>query len=150
VWVGSDVCNNCANPNKFDFANSTTFKQLTPYISNLSYGMGSVWGFDTTDQVCLNEDSVIGNGCMADYLFKTVVEQKDLSGLAGAGLIGLSPSNQYSGAQLFVPSLYEQGAIKKNMFSMFIDQTDVSMMQIGGYNLDKYAKGPLNWVDLTS
>ena len=44
---------------------------------------------------------------MADYLFKTIVGQKDLDGLAGAGIIGLSPSNQGAGAQLFVPSLYE-------------------------------------------
>lgn len=61
---------------------------------------------------------------MSDYTFKTVVWQKDLEGLAGAGLIGLSPSNQHAGAQLFVPSLFEQGAIKKNMFSMFIDPNE--------------------------
>jgi hypothetical protein len=35
---------------------------------------------------------------MSDYLFKTVVWQKDLEGLAGAGLIGLAPSNQGAGA----------------------------------------------------
>jgi hypothetical protein len=87
---------------------------------------------------------------MSDYLFKTVVWQKDLEGLAGAGLIGLAPSNQNAGAQLFVPSLYEQGAIKKNMFSMFIDPNEVSKIQIGGYDLKKYAKGPLNWYKINS
>jgi hypothetical protein len=86
---------------------------------------------------------------MADYLFKTVVWQKDLQGLAGAGLIGLSPSNNGHGAQLFVPSLYEQGAIKKNMFSMFIDPNGHSKIQIGGYDLNKYAKGPLHWYKIT-
>ena len=63
---------------------------------------------------------------MSDYLFRSVVYQQDLEGLAGAGLIGLSPYNQGEGAQLFVPSLFEQGAIKKNMFSMFIDQNGIS------------------------
>jgi len=41
---------------------------------------------------------------MQDFKFKSVVEQKDLGGLAGAGLIGLSPNG--GEAQLFVPSLY--------------------------------------------
>jgi len=63
-----------------------------------------VKGYDTTDQVCLNKDSTDGNGCMQDFKFKSVVEQKDLGGLAGAGLIGLSPNG--GEAQLFVPSLY--------------------------------------------
>ena len=95
---------------------------------------------------------------MSNYLFKTVIKQRDLEGLAGSGLIGLSP---YDGTgegdglderapQMFVPSLYNQGAIKNNMFSMFIDQSDVSMMQIGGYDLAKYAKGPITWHKLTS
>lgn len=87
---------------------------------------------------------------MSDYLFRTVVWQKDLEGLAGAGLIGLAPSNQHAGAQLFVPSLYEQGAIKRNMFSMFIDPNEVSKIQIGGYDLKKYAKGPLRWYPISS
>ena len=87
---------------------------------------------------------------MSDYLFKTVVWQKDLEGLAGAGLIGLSPSNQGTNAQLFVPSLFEQGAIKKNMFSMFIDPNEVSKIQIGGYDLKKYAKGPLHWYKINT
>jgi hypothetical protein len=102
------------------------------------YGQGTVWGYDTTDQVCLNQNSEIGNGCMEDYLFKSVVKQNALGGLAGAGLIGLAPYPM-SGSQLFVPSLFEQGAIDKNMFSVFITDDGTSKMQMGGYDLDKYA-----------
>ena len=58
---------------------------------------------------------------MADYLFKAVVYQEQLGGLAGSGLIGLAPSAQGTQAQLFVPSLHEQGAIPNNQFAMFID-----------------------------
>merc|ERR1711935_297828 len=105
---------------------------------------------NSLDTVCLSENSTVGNGCMEDYLIKSVVYQEKLGGLAGAGLIGLSPSSQYSGAQLFVPSLYEKGAIKNNMFSMFIDQTNVSKIQIGGYDLKKYASGKLNWYKIQS
>tara|TARA_B110000285_G_scaffold218030_1_gene267044 strand:+ start:43 stop:216 length:174 start_codon:yes stop_codon:yes gene_type:complete len=51
-----------------------------------------VLGYNTYDQVCLNEDSTIGHGCMSDFKFRSVVYQEKLEGLAGAGLIGLSPS----------------------------------------------------------
>ena len=49
---------------------------------------------------------------MEDYLFKSIVSQEDLEGLAGAGIIGLSPSSQGTKAQLFVPSLFKKNAIK--------------------------------------
>ncbi len=43
--------------------------------------------------MCLSEESTVGNGCMADYKFKSVVEQDQLGGLSGSGLIGLSPES---------------------------------------------------------
>lgn len=36
------------------------------------------------------------------------------------------------------------------MFSMFIDQNDISKIQIGGYDLKKYAKGDINWYKISS
>lgn len=139
VWVGHDKCDNCANPKKFDSHASPSFKQLELTQSSLHYGKGAVYGFDTTDQVCLTKDSTIGHGCMADYLFKSVVHQDSLEGLAGAGLIGLAPSTQHAGSQLFVPSLYKQGAIKRNLFSMYIDSQGQSKITLGGYDTDKFA-----------
>ena len=73
----------------------------------MHYGKGSVIGYDATDEVCMKNDSTKGNGCMEDYLFKAVVYQEDLGGLAGAGLVGLAPSSQYSGSQLFFFFFYE-------------------------------------------
>ena len=107
-------------------------------------------GYDTTDQICLSKESTDGNGCMKNFKFKSVVHQEDLSGLAGAGLVGLSPHARRGEAQLFVPSLYEAKAIKRNMFSMFISRDGSSKIQIGGYNLDKYAKSPLRWYPIES
>jgi hypothetical protein len=46
----------------------------------------------------MTKDSTLGDGCMTEYLFKNIVLQKDLQGLAAAGIIGLSPSGQDSGA----------------------------------------------------
>ena len=50
---------------------------------------------------------------------------------------------------MFVPTLYKKGAIDENMFSMFIDQVNGSKMQIGGYDLEKYASGPINWYNMS-
>lgn len=147
VWVENKLCGNCANPNKFDHKRSSSFTQLVPTISSLHYGKGTVYGYNTKDEICLNKDSELGHGCMSDYLFKSVVYQESLNGLGGSGIVGLSPSSQHDKAQLFVPSLYEQGAIKKNMFSMFIDNLDEtnSKIQIGGYDLNKYASSDITW-----
>jgi hypothetical protein len=86
---------------------------------------------------------------MEDYLFKSVVKQSALGGLAGAGLIGLAPYPM-QGAQLFVPSLFEQKAIQHNMFSVFITDDGTSKMQIGGYDLEKYAQSPLKWYKISN
>jgi len=86
---------------------------------------------------------------MENYSLFAVTKQKGLDGYAPSGLIGLSPTDQDSGAQLFVPSLFEQGAIKHNMFAMFIDQKGESRIQIGGFDLKKYASGAIKWYDLS-
>ena len=87
---------------------------------------------------------------MEDYHFKSIVYQEDLDGLATAGIIGLAPSSQGTESQLWVPSLYKAGAIKQNIFSMYIDQSATSKIQIGGYDTDKYAIEDLKWYKLTS
>jgi hypothetical protein len=100
----------------------------------------------------MSPKSTLGNGCMSNYKFKTVYNQKDLSGLGSSGIVGLSPTAT-DGAQLFIPTLYEQGAIKKNMFAMFLNHLNgKSKIQIGGYDLKKYAaKGEeLHWNKLTN
>ena len=108
VWVQSEDCARCMkNDHKFVADDSDTYKQLSDEPSELNYGKGSVIGYDSKDQVCLMKDSELGDGCMTDYLFKNIVAQRDLKGLATSGIVGLSPSGQDSGAQLFIPSLYE-------------------------------------------
>ena len=126
VWVGSDLCNTCANPAKFKPKQSPSYQQQTSKLSELNYGRGTAIGWNSKDTICLRPDSTVGHGCMEDFLFMNVIYQELLGGLHGAGLIGLAPSTQYSGSQLFVPSLYKQGAIKQNLFAMFIDNVGQS------------------------
>jgi len=87
---------------------------------------------------------------MEGYHFKSIVYQEDLDGLATAGIIGLAPSSQGTESQLWVPSLYKAGAIKENIFSMYIDQSATSKIQIGGYDTKKYAIEELKWYPLIS
>jgi len=49
-----------------------------------------------------------------------------------------------------VPSLYAKKAIKKSVFALFIDTNGQSKIQIGGYDLKKYAQGPIHWHKLSS
>jgi cathepsin D len=100
-------CGNCANQNKFKSWESDTFELASTDLSSLRYGKGYVEGFDSLDTVCLNPNSSVGFGCMEDYKFKSIKRQEDLSGLAGSGIVGLAPTDEFSGAQLFVPSLYQ-------------------------------------------
>jgi hypothetical protein len=53
VWVGTDLCDTCANEAKFDVEQSNTFKQNSNKLSSLYYGRGMVTGYDTQDTVCL-------------------------------------------------------------------------------------------------
>lgn len=69
--------------------------------------------------------------------------------MATAGIVGLAPGAWDPNVQLFVPSLYKQGAIKKNVFSMYIDQNATSKIQIGGFDEEKYAIEPLKWYPLS-
>lgn len=80
------------NDHRFFKDESDTYEQLTWEESELNYGKGSVIGYDSTDMVCLMKTSVLGDGCMRNYLFKRIISQRDLKGLATSGIVGLSPS----------------------------------------------------------
>ena len=148
LWVQHSLCSVCANERHFNSWSSKSYIQMTPYPSYLYYGKGMTVGYDSLDTICLNKDSTFGNGCMANYHFKSVVYQHDLEGMATAGIVGLAPEAWDPEVQLFVPSLYKQGAIKKNLFSMYIDQNATSKIQIGGYDEEKYAIEPIKWYPL--
>lgn len=51
---------------------------------------------------------------------------------------------------MFVPSLYKQGAIKNNLFSMYIDSEGQSKITLGGYDEAKYASGPMKFYKITN
>ena len=64
----------------------------------LSYGSGSVDGFNAFDQVCLEP----GMCTDTDFAFLLVARQSGLDFLEAPGLIGLSPRKFDSNSELFL------------------------------------------------
>lgn len=52
---------------------------------------------------------------------------------------------------MFVPSLFKAGAIKHNLFAMYVENGKAGCkIQIGGYNSEKYASEPVQFHKLAS
>ena len=130
LWVNSRMCNNCNKEQpKFDERLSTTFSTYD-LVTDLHYGTGDVYGFNSIDQVCIKPDK-----CSNDFSFLTVFEQDGLDSLYASGIVGLSPGHG-SVNDLFIQKLKSSGTIKQAVFSLMIElQHDRSKMTFGGYDL---------------
>lgn len=70
----------------------------------------------------------------------------DLDGLYADGIMGMSPTSQYSDADLVIEELYTQGVIDEKAFSIQVgDGDEPSRITIGGYDSEKYAKENITW-----
>jgi len=76
-----------------------------------------------------------------------VVAETGLDTLVGDGILGLGPDTLTDMPKLFIDSLKEQGVIDTRVFSFLIglDHNLPSYFMVGGYDLAKYAKGPIQW-----
>tara|TARA_B110000285_G_C14943056_1_gene522990 strand:+ start:404 stop:721 length:318 start_codon:yes stop_codon:yes gene_type:complete len=97
LWVNSRICDNC-NPKqpKFDETKSSSFGFMDAVI-DLHYGTGSVYGYDSFDQVCISETV-----CAKEFSFLSVMHQSGLSNLECSGIIGLSPKKSEKMGDLFI------------------------------------------------
>ena len=85
--------------------------------------------------------------CASDHRIAAVVAETGLDTLVGDGILGLGPDTLTDMPKLFIDSLKEQGVIDHRMFSFLIglDHNLPSKFMVGGYDLAKYAKGPIKW-----
>jgi hypothetical protein len=89
--------------------------------------------------VCLERD--LAQTCLRNYNFLSVFNTKDLSGLQSDGILGLAPSNQGTGAELFIERLYRENMIAKKVFAFNLGGTnEKSNVIFGDYDVGKYAK----------
>ena len=107
------------------------------------YGSGAVFGYAGTDQVCLQPGAV----CAENHRIAAIVAETGLDTLVGDGILGLGPDTLTDMPKLFIDTLKDQGVIDQRMFSFLIglDHNLPSKFMVGGYDLAKYAKGPIKW-----
>ena len=88
LWVPSDDCpaNQCPG-NRFKNGESITF-QKTGATEKITYGKGEVDGNIVTDQIHLSTST----GTINDFVFLSIYQAADLTGLEADGLLGLSPT----------------------------------------------------------
>ena len=109
------------------------------------YGSGAVFGFAGTDRVCLEPDEI----CADNHRIAAVVAQTGLDTLVGDGILGLGPDTLTDMPRLFIDTLHDQGAIDQRVFAFLVglDRNLPSKFMVGGYDLHKYSKGPIQWHD---
>ena len=101
-------------------------------------------GVKAEDTVCLTPDK-----CASQVRFLNALQTTGLSGLKADGILGLSPSDQGSGADMLLDELQQKGLLETRTFSFQIgDGNELSYVTMGGYDAEKYARGPLVWHDL--
>ena len=107
------------------------------------YGSGAVFGFAGTDRVCLEPNEI----CAENHRIAAVVAQTGLDTLVGDGILGLGPDTLTDMPKLYIDALKEQGAIDDRVFAFLVglDRNLPSKFMVGGYDLHKYSKGPIQW-----
>lgn len=107
------------------------------------YGSGAVFGYAGTDRVCLKPNEM----CAEKHRMSAVVAETGLDTLVGDGILGLGPDTLTDMPKLFIDSLKEQGVIEDRVFAFLVGLNHglPSKFMVGGYDLKKYAKGPIQW-----
>ena len=88
LWVQTPECKTCATTNDFNYKESSSFKQESETLSQVSYGSGHIWGYRSADWVCLSGTS---NQCVDEMSFIATTNQRGLSGMTSDGIVGLAP-----------------------------------------------------------
>ena len=78
----------------------------------MTYGTGAMMGFKADDTVCLTPDR-----CATNIRFLLASQTTGLSGLKADGILGLSPSDQGSGADMLLDELQQKGLLQSRIFS---------------------------------
>jgi len=146
TWVQTKDCWSCGTHNNFNPKASESWADLPEAENHMmatGYGSGAVFGYAGTDKVCLLPNEI----CAEKHRVAAITAETGLDTLVGDGILGLGPDTLTDMPKLFIDSLKEAGAIDHRMFSFLIglDHNLPSKFMVGGYDLAKYAKGPIKW-----
>ncbi|CDW90538.1 eukaryotic aspartyl protease family protein [Stylonychia lemnae] len=146
IWVNSQGCYQCPTLNRFLYQNSKTYKNFKDNIVEVTYGTGSMKGYKGSDTICLTKDK-----CAENVSFLRAQQTTGLMGLKADGILGLSPTNQGSDAEMLLDELFDQGMIHNRLFSLFlVSGNGESKITIGNYDLQKFARSEISWHPLSS
>lgn len=93
-------CRTCPTEDRFDFQKSSTYKKLDNQQEYIYYGTGTVRGTHGQDTVCLALEA-----CAEDVSLLVINQAWDLDGLYADGIMGMSPTAQYSDAELVIDEM---------------------------------------------
>ncbi len=81
LWLPTKECgNDCPKKSSlFDNNESLSYLKVSSAPTLVAYGGGSVWGYKSQDQICLEKSMT--QTCMNNYNFLSVFATKDLEGL---------------------------------------------------------------------
>ena len=126
----------CGFGSKFDERESETHT-FYPTLYDYHYGIGSISGYNSFDQVCLTADE-----CAPNFSFMSVAFMEDLEAFTVHGLIGLMPTPPGEPARfdLFTDKMKMEGLFDKSIFSFYVDLYggNAGKITFGGYDEARY------------
>ncbi|KAI3370112.1 hypothetical protein L3Q82_024901 [Scortum barcoo] len=145
LWVLSESCTSsaCENHLKFNSSASSTFQAGTePFY--ISYNSGFVSGSIGYDVIKISDIYV------EHQIFGlTDSEAVSVDSVPWDGILGLAfPGDGLKGGTPLFYSMWNQGKIPQNMFSMYLSSSiEDSMLILGGTD-SSYYNGSMNWIPL--
>jgi len=140
----------------FDHLTSSTYKEYSDDIVQLSYALGTVEGKVVSDRFCF--DPKLEDLCIDDLKFLFVDQGYQMDNYKSSGFVGMSPQ---SASWQDPPSFMQQVTEKidhekfKAVFSFLFSKTLLrnGVMTFGSYDLGKYSKSGLEqdlfWAEMT-
>ena len=144
IWVPGTTCD-CHSSRRFDSEASSTYN-TTGVSKLLEYGIGSVYGYLSKESIKIDEFTAFDQDFILSY------KDNDLDGLTSDGLLGLGFNSLSEGYPTFIETLYNQGAIHKKVFSLYLNHYNLDSLEsaftIGGYDSYKYGQGSAKKVSI--
>ncbi|CAN2390846.1 A1 Propeptide, partial [Pristimantis euphronides] len=145
LWVPSFSCSSmaCSNHQRFNPHLSSTFQPTDESVS-ISYGTGSIKGTLGYDTVQVGGLVATKQGLLLSQTESFFLYYSHFDGILGLGY----PSLSVSGATPVFDTMWSEGLIPKEVFSVYLSRLNSSVVIFGGID-DSLYTGRLHWVPVT-
>ncbi|XP_075034207.1 pepsin A-like [Mixophyes fleayi] len=145
LWVPSVSCTSaaCTNHHKFNPHLSSSFHTSTEVVS-ISYGTGSMRGILGYDTVQVGSIIAEKQGLVLSEAESLFLYYSHFDGILGLGY----PSLSVSGTTPVFDTMWNEGLISQDLFSVYLSSGNGSVITFGGIDNSHYT-GSLQWVPVT-